>query len=187
MQWLDVTHSYECSELSQIFGTSAPFILIDLPDIDSTSVSNRQTAASIITRADVIVWVVDPQKYADSIVHDEYLKGMAEHSSVMITVLNQADRLSPDDLDRVVGSLRGILTSHNVSSDLLVTSAVTGAGIDNLRSRISLLIDAKKQCWTSWQPTCVQLARLLVKIWKSPAQNSVKHRHLIHNILLILC
>ena len=44
---------------------------------------------------DLLVWVLDPQKYADAAVHDRYLRPLAGHGDVTVVVLNQADRLDP--------------------------------------------------------------------------------------------
>ena len=41
----------------------------------------------------MLIWVVDPQKYADAALHDRYLKPLARHADVMMIVLNQVDRL----------------------------------------------------------------------------------------------
>ena len=42
---------------------------------------------------DVFVWVTDPQKYADALLHDEYVQLLSGHSAVTLVVLNQVDRL----------------------------------------------------------------------------------------------
>ncbi|QRV02925.1 50S ribosome-binding GTPase [Arcanobacterium phocisimile] len=143
-QWLDIAQRYERTGLEHVFHTAAPFVLVDLPDIDSTSASNREQAAEIIGKADVVVWIVDPQKYADSSVHDEYLINLSEHSDVMLTVLNQSDRLAPADRTHVIESLTQILHSNSIDSPIVLTSATTGEGIDELRSRISAFAQAKK-------------------------------------------
>ena len=41
-------------------------VLMDLPDHDSTEVSHRLTVDRLVTMVDMLVWVVDPQKYADA-------------------------------------------------------------------------------------------------------------------------
>ena len=49
----------------------------------------------LVAHADLMVWVLDPQKYADAAVHSRYLVPMAGHSSVIAAALNQADLLTP--------------------------------------------------------------------------------------------
>ena len=45
----------------------------------------------IVKLADLLVWVLDPQKYADAAVHDRYLAPQASHAGVMLVVLNHID------------------------------------------------------------------------------------------------
>ena len=51
----------------------------------------------MVALADLMVWVVDPQKYADASLHEHYLRPLAGHREAMLVVLNQADRLEPAD------------------------------------------------------------------------------------------
>ena len=48
-------------------------VLLDLPDHDSTEVSHHLEVDRLIELADLMVWVLDPQKYADAAIHDRYL------------------------------------------------------------------------------------------------------------------
>ena len=54
-------------------------VLLDLPDHDSTEVSHHLEVDRLIELTDLMVWVLDPQKYADAAVHDRYLAPMATH------------------------------------------------------------------------------------------------------------
>src|SRR6185437_8432607 len=47
-----------------------PLVLLDLPDFDSTSLGHRDEVERLLALIDVFVWVTDPQKYADSALHD---------------------------------------------------------------------------------------------------------------------
>ncbi|ADH92560.1 hypothetical protein EBF03_04110 [Arcanobacterium haemolyticum] len=141
LSWLDITQRFERPGLKDAFGATSDFVIVDLPDIDSTSAANRAIAASIIGAADVVLWIVDPQKYADAVVHDDYLAQRSEHSTVMLTVLNQADRLSATETHQVVDSLTAIMRDRGVTSNIHVASALTGDGIADLRSKIADLAD----------------------------------------------
>ena len=55
-------------------------VLLDLPDHDSTEVSHHLEVDRIVKLADLLVWVLDPQKYADAAVHDRYLAPLASHA-----------------------------------------------------------------------------------------------------------
>src|SRR6266508_2865160 len=58
---------------------------------------------------DLVVWVVDPQKYADNLIHNEYLARLRRYRDITVVVLNQADLLSPADAHRCVLDLRRLL------------------------------------------------------------------------------
>ncbi|WP_251153896.1 GTPase [Cellulosimicrobium sp. Marseille-Q4280] len=115
-------------------------VLLDLPDHDSVVTEHRVRAERLVERADLLVWVVDPQKYADAALHERYLRPLAGHASVVVLVLNQVDRLSPADADACLADLRR-LASHDGLADarVLGVSARTGQGMDALRG---LLADA---------------------------------------------
>ncbi|BCB80494.1 hypothetical protein Pflav_069040 [Phytohabitans flavus] len=68
-------------------------VLLDLPDFDSVERSHRLEVDRLLGLVDLVVWVVDPQKYADRVVHTRYLQAFHNHKDVTVVVLNQADRL----------------------------------------------------------------------------------------------
>ena len=45
---------------------AGPLILLDLPDFDSVDLSNREIATRLAGQVDVLVWVSDPEKYAEA-------------------------------------------------------------------------------------------------------------------------
>ncbi|MBD4580924.1 ABC transporter, partial [Xanthomonas citri pv. citri] len=55
-------------------------ILLDLPDIDSVERGNREITSRLAGHVDVLVWVVDPEKYADAVLHREFLATMGSHA-----------------------------------------------------------------------------------------------------------
>lgn len=105
-------------------------VLLDLPDHDSVVVEHRARADRLLERADLLVWVTDPQKYADAALHDGYLRPLAGHGDVVVVVLNQVDRLEPGDRERVLDDLRARVADDGLSAArVLATSAATrGAG-----------------------------------------------------------
>ncbi|MFD5332330.1 GTPase family protein, partial [Cellulosimicrobium cellulans] len=115
-------------------------VLLDLPDHDSVVVEHRVRAERLVERADLLVWVVDPQKYADAALHERYLRPLAGHGSVVVLVLNQVDRLSPADADACLADLRRLAAEDGLGdARVLGVSARTGQGLDELRG---LLADA---------------------------------------------
>jgi len=114
-------------------------VLLDLPDHDSVVLEHRVRAEHLIERADLLVWVVDPQKYADAALHERYLRALTRHADVVVLVLNQADRLAPAEVAAVLGDLRRLAAEDGLPGvRALAVSARTGAGLDGLRT----LLDA---------------------------------------------
>lgn len=112
-------------------------VLVDLPDIDSTQEGHREVAEGLIARADLIVWVVDPQKYADGVLHLEFLQNLREQSGAMLVVLNQVDTLTPEQAEAVAQHLEALLEGRGVTSAVCTTSARTGMGITPLREYLA--------------------------------------------------
>lgn len=113
-------------------------ILLDLPDFDSIAVQHREIVTRLAGQVDVLVWVVDPQKYADAALHREFLEPLAAHRGVTLVVLNQVDRLAERDVAGVLSSLRGILAQDGLAQvPVFAASAVTGEGIEPLRHAIA--------------------------------------------------
>jgi len=113
-------------------------VLLDLPDHDSVRTEHRLEAERLVALVDLMVWVLDPQKYADAAVHERYLRPLAGHGGVMLVVLNQVDRLSAPDRDAALGDLHRLLDSDGLAGvAVLPVSALTGTGIDALRAALS--------------------------------------------------
>jgi GTP-binding protein EngB required for normal cell division len=140
LDWLGVPRRFRYAQGSELDGGEASLnglVLLDLPDHDSVVGGATHQVDRLIGMADLMVWVLDPQKYADAAVHRRYLVPLAGHSDVMAVVLNQADLLSPDEVEDCTGDLRRLLDSEGLqNAGVLVTSAVTGAGMDRLRSML---------------------------------------------------
>ncbi|MER7460356.1 GTPase [Micromonospora sp. NPDC126480] len=112
-------------------------ILLDLPDFDSVQRSHQLEVDRLLGLVDLVVWVVDPQKYADRVVHATYLREFHRHREVTLVVLNQADRLPPAELPRVLADLRRLLDADGLAGvPLLATTAVDPDGIGGLRQAL---------------------------------------------------
>jgi hypothetical protein len=109
-------------------------VLLDLPDHDSTEVSHHLEVNRLVQYADMLVWILDPQKYADGVVHERYLRPLSTHADVMVVVLNHIDLIPPSQREKTLADIRRLLVQDGLPDvPLLVTSAVTGEGIDDLK------------------------------------------------------
>ncbi|MER7587047.1 GTPase [Micromonospora sp. NPDC127501] len=112
-------------------------ILLDLPDFDSVQRSHRLEVDRLLGLVDQVVWVVDPQKYADRVIHDSYLREFHRHRDVTLVVLNQADRLPPAEVPRVLDDLRRLLDTDGLTGvPLLATTAIDPTGMVGLRNAL---------------------------------------------------
>jgi GTP-binding protein EngB required for normal cell division len=140
LDWLGVPRRFRYAQGSELDSGEAALnglVLLDLPDHDSVVGGATHQVEKLIGMADLMVWVLDPQKYADAAVHRRYLVPLAGHSDVIAVVLNQADLLTADQVEDCTGDLRRLLDSEGLhNAAVLVTSAVTGAGMDRLRSML---------------------------------------------------
>lgn len=142
--------------------TQRDLVLLDLPDHDSTEVAHRLTVDRLVELVDMLIWVVDPQKYADGALHDGYLKPLADHAEVMVVVLNQADRLTPEQLRSALADLRRLLDSEGLrETRVLAMSARTGEGVDALRSLLAETTTAKAMTAKRFAADVSRHARLL--------------------------
>lgn len=120
-------------------------VLMDMPDHDSTVTANRLEVDRLVQLVDMLIWVVDPQKYADAALHNNYLRPLADHAEVMLVVLNQADRLNSDQLRQAMRDLRKLLDSEGLAeTPVVAASALTGMGIESLRKTIAAAVKSKR-------------------------------------------
>jgi hypothetical protein len=85
-----------------------------------------------------MVWVLDPQKYADAAIHHRFLAPMASHKDVMLVVLNHVDQIPEGRRPAMIEDLRRLLEIDGLGRvPVLATSARTGEGIAELRAEIA--------------------------------------------------
>ncbi|MEU9119423.1 YfjP family GTPase [Streptomyces sp. NPDC048506] len=123
-------------------------ILIDLPDHDSSATEHRAQVDRMLELVDAVIWVVDPEKYADAVLHERYLRPLAGYAEVMFVVLNQVDRLPGDAADQVVDDLRRLLDEDGLAlgehgepgAAVHALSAATGRGVAELREALGQFV-----------------------------------------------
>jgi energy-coupling factor transporter ATP-binding protein EcfA2 len=135
LDWLEVPRRHRVEDAgSAVDG----LVLLDLPDHDSVELAHRLEVDRLVELVDVLVWVLDPQKYADAAVHDRYLTPLADHAGVLVVVLNQVDRLDRTAVAACLADLRRLLDAEGLSGvPVLPVSARTGAGLDELRALLT--------------------------------------------------
>ena len=137
LDWLEVSKRHAAAPVPGFADDNTGLILLDLPDFDSTRAANREIVQRMVGLVDVLVWVLDPQKYADAAVHNDFLAPLSSHGAVTIVVLNQIDRLPEQDVRPVLESLKEILARDGLGKiQVLGASAVLGTGVDKVRATI---------------------------------------------------
>lgn len=120
-------------------------VLLDLPDHDSTEVAHHLEVDRLVALADMFVWVLDPQKYADAAIHDRYLAPMRTHADVMVVVLNHIDTVPEDRRDAMVDDVRRLLAADGIPDvPVIAISARHGIGIDQLKGEIEKRVADKQ-------------------------------------------
>lgn len=120
-------------------------VLLDLPDHDSVEADHRREVDRLVEVVDAFVWVVDPQKYADAALHDQYLRRFSTHAEVTIVVLNQVDLVPGDGRRRVLDDLAQLLERDGLRGvRVLGASARTDEGVDALRRELAARVAERR-------------------------------------------
>jgi GTP-binding protein EngB required for normal cell division len=147
LDWLGVQrrHRYaRASALDQGEANLAGLLLLDLPDHDSVVSGSAALVDRLVKMVDMLVWVLDPLKYADASVHQRYLVPLAGHAAVTTVVLNQCDTLPADQIADCAEDLRRLLDAEGLAeTHILVTSAATGAGLGELKAVLAESVAAR--------------------------------------------
>ncbi|MFG2922253.1 GTPase [Streptomyces sp. NPDC048305] len=126
-------------------------VLVDLPDHDSAATGHREQVDRVLALVDAVIWVVDPEKYADAALHERYLRPLAGHAEISFVVLNQIDRLPGEAADLVLDDLRRLLDEDGMAvgehgepgATVMSLSALTGAGVGDLRELLGAFVQAR--------------------------------------------
>jgi GTP-binding protein EngB required for normal cell division len=139
LDWLEVPRRH------RLQGEPGGLVLLDLPDFDSVELSHRVEVERVIALADLMVWVVDPQKYADGVLHEHYLRPFAAYGESMLVVLNQTDRLDAAGRDACVADLGRLLAADGLPGlPVLAASALTGEGLGELTALLAQRVRARE-------------------------------------------
>lgn len=135
LDWLEVTERHRVT--GPVPEQARGLVVLDLPDHDSVQLEHRTIAERLVERVDLLVWVVDPQKYADHALHEQFLRPLALHADRMVLLLNQIDRLTERDALACRTDLARLAAADGLDHVLVLgTSARTGEGINELREQL---------------------------------------------------
>jgi hypothetical protein len=138
LDWLNVQRRHRYARASVLDSGETDLdglVLLDLPDHDSVVTASMAAVDRLSKLADMVIWVLDPQKYADAAVHNRYLIPLAGHASVFTVVLNQIDTLPPEQIRDCEQDLRRLLDAEGLAeTPVLPVSARTGAGLSELHA-----------------------------------------------------
>lgn len=109
-------------------------ILVDLPDFDSTEVAHRQIVESVLPAVDAVIWVFDPEKYADAVAHTEFLARLVPYEAQFVFALNKVDLLGADT-QLLVEDLTRLLVLDGFVEPAVVPTIADGQDVD-----VSLLV-----------------------------------------------
>jgi GTP-binding protein EngB required for normal cell division len=118
--------------------------IVDLPDIDSVASDHRALVDRLLPRIDVVVWVVDPEKYDDERLHI-YLRKASEGGGSTEVILNKTDQLAGDEVEAVVRDLRRRLGDSGFNEAVIrPMSASSGVGVADFRASLERGAGAKQ-------------------------------------------
>ena len=124
---------------------AAGVAILDLPDLDSIVPAHRAKVAELLPRIDAVVWVADPEKYQDAVLHDDYMRRWMPRLERQVVVVNKSDRLGTEDAERIRRDLAAALPADRGAIEVISSSAAGGeAGIERLRAWIAGGADAKR-------------------------------------------
>ena len=143
-------------------------VFIDLPDFDSTQEAHRHVVETVLPQVDAVIWVLDPEKYADPVLHAEFLTHLVDHEPRFLFVLNQADRLD-GQVDDALGGLRRHLEADGFEDPWLAASVGDdrdGAEVEvgELRLALEQRLDAKS---TALSKIATDVRRLAGDGWRA--------------------
>lgn len=141
LDWLDVPSRHHVHESLPGYAELDGLVLLDLPDFDSRVAAHRAEADRVLERSDVFVWVTDPQKYADALLHNEYVSQLAKSGADALVVLNQVDRLTPEAAQACRDDLVRLLAQDGLpEARVIMTSTTTQEGADELHEALAAIV-----------------------------------------------
>jgi GTP-binding protein EngB required for normal cell division len=144
LDWLRVARRHGVDGDDGVGGLGG-LVLVDLPDFDSVERTHRAEVDRLVELADLVVWVADPQKYADASWHDRYLRRLSSHGAAMAVVLNQVDLLPPAAREQARADLAHLLAEDGLDGVPVLTASVrTGDSLGAVRRLLAERVAARE-------------------------------------------
>jgi energy-coupling factor transporter ATP-binding protein EcfA2 len=143
LEWLGV------EEIREHGDTWLPSVaILDLPDLDSIAKGHRTQVEDLLTRVDAVVWLSDPEKYRDAVLHDDFLRTWLPRLDRQLVALNKSDRLGASDVEPVRRDLERSLVADMAEGSGHVPNVVAIAAANNdvkaIRTWLEEQADAKQ-------------------------------------------
>ena len=141
--------------------------VLDLPDTDSVEVAHRHQVDALLPHLDMVIWVLDPEKYNDASLHHRYIAPLAPYASQFVFLLNQADRLSEGEAKAVVLDLQEALVEDGVGAGTVFVTAANPPsgpprGVDALKQHLKALAESRTGLFDKLIVDMEQAARALI-------------------------
>ncbi|WP_034648421.1 GTPase [Cellulomonas sp. HZM] len=148
LDWLGVAEDRRIQRESALDGEAETelrgLVLLDLPDHDSIEPEHRAVVDRLLPQADALVWVVDPQKYADDALHTGYLQRLVGHEASMLVMLNQLDTVPVPERTSLLTDVSDLLVADGLSGvPVWGVSALTGEGVGDVRAAFASAVAAR--------------------------------------------
>lgn len=170
LEWMGIPARHQVSRMGMLDRSSADtrldgLVLLDLPDHDSTEVSHHVEMERLVPYSDLLVWVLDPQKYADAAIHERFIRPMAAQADAMVVVLNQIDRVPFEQRESAVEDLRRVMRESGLSQvPVLAVSATRGDGVHEFKKLLAGRIQERSAARTRLETRIHERAQNLAEI-----------------------
>jgi len=123
--------------------------LLDATDVDSIELGHRAQVEALLPRIDAVIWVLDPDKYADPLLHEEFIRPLADSADQFLFVLNQVDRLAVGDRVAVAEDMVKRLAEDGIPDPIVFYTSADPAdgeprGIEVLAAYLAQRLDTKR-------------------------------------------
>lgn len=123
--------------------------LLDATDFDSVDRSHRARLEALLPEVDGMIWVLDPEKYHDAALHEEFIAPLADSAVQFFFVLNQVDRIEEQERLAIADDLHRTLVADGIPNPILFFTAADPPagrprGVDVLAGFLETRLDAKR-------------------------------------------